>query len=144
MKRAGALISAAVLMGLSAGLGGCVSETINKAPPCPAGQEPERTAQLFFGRNIGGKPGVSEADFQKFVDQEITPKFPDGLTVLDGGGQWRGDENKLIREASKVVLIVLPKRGDSSARIEAVRNAYKSRFHQDSVLLVTQASCVSF
>ena len=140
MRRAGALIAAVALTGLTA----CVSETVVKAPPCPVGQEAERTAQLFFGRNIGGNPGVSEADFQKFVDQEITPKFPDGLTVLDGGGQWRGEENRLIREASKVVLIVLPKRGDNSARIDAVRNAYKARFHQDSVLLITQTACVSF
>ncbi|MGZ6018911.1 MAG: DUF3574 domain-containing protein [Phenylobacterium sp.] len=43
-----------------------------------------------------------------------------------------------------MVLIVLPRRGDASARIEAVRNAYKARFHQDSVLLITQSSCVSF
>ncbi len=140
MMRAGALIAVVALTGLA----GCVSETVVKAPPCPTGQEAQRTAQLFFGRNIGGKPGVSEADFQKFVDQDITPKFPDGLTVLDGGGQWRGDENKLIREAAKVVLIVLPKRGDSSARIDAVRDAYKTRFHQDSVLLITQTACVSF
>lgn len=142
MSRLGALIAAAALAGT--GLTGCLSATVVKAPPCPAGQEPQRTAQLFFGRNIAGQPGVSEAEFQKFVDQEITPKFPDGLTVMDGGGQWRGDENKLIREASKVVLIVLPRRGDASARIDAVRNAYKARFHQDSVLLITQSSCVSF
>lgn len=140
MSKLGALVAAAMVVGLT----GCISETIVKAPTCPAGQQAQRTAQLFFGRNIGGKPGVSEADFQTFIDQEVTPKFPDGLTVMDGGGQWRGDENKLIREASKVLLIVLPKRGDASARIEAVRNAYKTRFHQDSVLLITQSSCVSF
>ena len=141
MRRAGALI---VVVASLVGLGGCISTYTVPPPACPAGQEAQRTAQLFFGRNIGGKPGVSEADFQKFVDRELTPRFHDGLTVLDGGGQWRGDENRLIREASKVVLIVLPKRGDSAARIEAVRNAYKARFHQDSVLLITQASCVSF
>jgi hypothetical protein len=141
MRRLGALIAAAVAL---TGLTGCVSATVVKAPPCPAGQEAQRTAQLFFGRNIGGKPGVSEADFQKFIDQEVTPRFPDGLTVMDGGGQWRGDENKLIREASKVLLIVLPKRGDAAGRIETVRNAYKTRFHQESVLLITQSSCVSF
>jgi hypothetical protein len=140
MRRLGAVMVAAALTGLA----GCVSTTVVKAPPCPSGQEAQRTAQLFFGRNIGDKQGVSEADFQKFVDQEITPKFPDGLTVIDGGGQWRGEENKLIREAAKVVLIVLPKRGDAAARIEAVRNAYKTRFHQDAVLLITQSSCVSF
>jgi Protein of unknown function (DUF3574) len=113
-------------------------------PACPAGQEAHRTAQLFFGRNLGDKAGVSEADFRKFMDEEVTPKFPDGLTVMDGGGQWRGDENRLIREASKVVLIVLPKGRDASARIETVRTAYKTRFHQESVLLITQAACVSF
>ena len=111
---------------------------------CPAGQERLRTAQLFFGQNIGGKPGVSDAEFRKFVDSELTSRFPDGLTILDGGGQWRGSENQLIREAAKVVVIVLPAKGDGAQRLEAARAAYKHRFRQDSVLLVTQASCVSF
>jgi hypothetical protein len=111
---------------------------------CPTGQERLRTAQLFFGQNIGGKPGVSDADFRKFADDELTPRFPAGLTILNGGGQWRGSENQLIREASKVVVIVLPAKGDPTENIEAVRSAYKQRFKQESVLLVTQASCVSF
>ena len=144
MRALGAMIVAAGL----ASLAGC--STAPKSPPpeammsCPAGQEARRTAQLFFGRNVGDQPGVSETDFQAFVDKELSPRFPDGMTVLDGGGQWRGAENKLIREASKVVLIVLPKNRDVSGRIETVRNVYKTRFHQDSVLLITQASCVSF
>lgn len=126
-------------------LAGCVTTTAPPpAPACPTGQSYLRTAQLFFGRNIGDTPGVSETDFRRFVDEEITPRFPDGLTVLDGGGQWRGDENKLIREASKVVLIVMPKGRDAPAKVEAVRAAYKHRFRQESVMLVTQASCVSF
>jgi hypothetical protein len=134
---AGLVLAAAGLL-----LAGCV--TTSAGPVCPKGQDYLQTAQLFFGRNIGGKPGVSEADFRKFVDEELTPRFPDGLTVLDGGGQWRGDENKLIREASKVVLIVLPKGRDPGGKIEAVRAAYKTRFHQESVMAITQGSCVSF
>lgn len=129
-------------LGLVAGLAGCA--TAPPAPVCPAGQEYLRTAQLFFGRNIGDRPGVSEAEFSRFLDEELTTRFPDGLTVLDGGGQWRGPENKLIREAAKIVLIVLPRNRDSAARIEAVRSAYKARFHQEAVLLVTQAACVSY
>ncbi len=128
MKALGALI-------LSFALVGCATTSTSTAtlpaPACPAGQEARRTAQLFFGRNVGEKSGVSEADFRRFVDEELTPRFPDGLTVLDGGGQWRGEENRLIREASKVVLIVLPKGRDGSGRVEAVRNAYKTRFHQE-------------
>jgi hypothetical protein len=140
MRALGALIATAALVGLT----GCATRSPERLPTCPAGQEAHRTAQLFFGRNIGDKPGVSEADFRKFMDEDVTPKFPDGLTVMDGGGQWRGEENKLIREASKVVMIVLPKGRDVSGRIDAVRSAYKSRFHQESVLLITQAACVSF
>jgi len=125
-------------------LAGCATTSFPPLPACPAGQEAHRTAQLFFGRNVAGAPSVSEADFRRFVDEVLTPKFPDGLTVLDGGGQWRGDENRMIREASKVVMIVLPKGRDVTGRLESARNAYKSRFHQESVLLVTQAACVSF
>ena len=129
----------AIILALS--LAGCASL---KPPACPVGQERLRTAQLFLGQNIGGKPGVREVDFLRFVDIELTSRLPDGLTILDGGGQWRGSENQLIREASKVVVIVLPASGDAHARLEAARVAYKQRFRQESVLMVTQASCVSF
>lgn len=122
-------------------LGGCASLS---GPACPVGQEPMRTAQLFFGRNIGHKPGVSDADFRAFVDQELTPRFPEGLTVLDGGGQWKGEENKMIREASKVVVLVLPLKGDSGDKLDAARRAYVRKFHQESVMLVTQPACVAF
>jgi len=130
-------------LGLAVSVAGCATTTPPSAGACPAGQEPRRLAQLFFGRNVGGQPGVSNEAFRKFLDEEITPRFPDGLTVLDGGGQWQGPENKLIREASKVVLIVMPRKGDR-AKVDQVRDAYKRRFKQDSVLLVTQDTCVSF
>lgn len=122
-------------------LGGCA--TLD-APACPVGQEPMRTAQLFFGQNIGDKPGVSDAAFRKFVDEELTPRFPAGLTVLDGGGQWKGAEDKLIREAAKIVVLVLPTNGEGSRKLNEARKAYTQRFHQDSVLLITQSACVDF
>ena len=140
------LAGAALLIGVT--LSGCVSvehvEHVEAEEACPAGQERLSTAQLFFGRNLGDEPRVSEAEFVRFVDEELTPRFPDGLTVLDGGGQWRGPENQLVREASKIVLIVLPKQGENTQRLQAVRSAYKTRFQQESVLLITQPACVSF
>ncbi len=123
-------------------LTGCAN--LDAPPACPAGQEPMRTAQLFFGQNIGGKPGVSDAAFRKFVDEELTPRFPAGLTVLDGGGQWKGAEDKLIREAAKVVVLVLPNNGEGSRKLNEARKAYTQRFQQESVLLVTQSACVDF
>jgi hypothetical protein len=128
----------------AAGLGGCAGLGMD-GPSCPTGEQPMRTAQLFFGQNIGGRPGVTEAEFRRFVDEELTPRFPQGLTVLDGGGQWKGPDQKLIRESSKVVVLVLPKHGLAAGfKLNEVRDAYKQRFRQDSVLVVTQRACVAF
>jgi hypothetical protein len=133
MRAAGGILIALALAGCAS-----VQQTA-----CPAGQERLKTAQLFFGQQVGGKPSVSDADFHRFVEDELTPRFPDGLTVLNADGQWRAAGNPLVRDASKVVLIVLPSKGDASSRIEAVQGAYKKRFRQDSVLVLTEAACVS-
>ena len=120
---------------------GCAS----LAPPtCPAGQSPGRAVQLFFGRDIGDRVGVSEADFAQFVDTELTPRFPDGLTVLDAAGQWRGAAGVVGREPSKVVILALPGRTGDEAKLDAVRAAYKTRFSQEAVLIVTQPACLGF
>lgn len=124
-------------------LAGCATTEIEQA--CQPGEERMRTAQLFFGRNIDQPPVVSEVQFREFVAQEITPRFPTGLTVLDGGGQWAGPENRLIRDSAKVVVLVLPEKdGDAEQRsLGEVRQAYQQRFKQDAVSMVTQKACVA-
>lgn len=135
MTRAAALLAALALAG-------CATPSREPPPPpCPVGEEPLRTAQLFFGRNIAGQPGISETAFTSFVEEELTPRFPQGLTVLDGGRQWQGSENALIRQAAKVVVIVLPRKG-SDKLLDEVRERYKTRFQQESVLLIVQDSCL--
>jgi hypothetical protein len=111
---------------------------------CPAGQNPARRIELFFGRNIGAHVGVSEADFQRFVDTELTPRFPEGLTVVDAAGQWRGPDGAIAREPAKLVILVLPGRAGREDGIEAVRQAYRRRFSQDAVLMTTQPVCLGF
>lgn len=137
MTRAGALIATTGL-GLALGLAGCASPT---RLACPVGQSELRTAQLF----LGAKPPVklNDRDLSRFVDQEVTPRFPNGVTVVNGGGQWKGDDNRMIREAAKVVLIVLPAKGDPAAQVEAVRTAYRTKFRQESVVVMPPASCVA-
>ena len=64
---------------------------------------------LMFGRNIGGDLGVSEGLWAEFLASEITPRFPDGLTVDDALGQWRDPEtNTIIKEPSKDVRVIVP------------------------------------
>ena len=115
------------------------------APPhaCPAGQTRATTAELVFGRNIGQQLGVSDEDWRKFLDEDVTPRFPDGFSVMDVQGQWRASDGTLIHEPSKVLYLILDGGPDDPAKIANIRDAYKRRFKQESVLLVTRPACVS-
>ncbi len=108
--------------------------------------------ELFFGLSVQNTDGsdteITEQQWREFLDREVTPRFPDGLTVLDCRGQWRHN-GRIVREKSKVLYLLhpLPKPGESDAadqKIEKIRSIYKERFHQDSVLRVTQPADVSF
>jgi hypothetical protein len=86
---------------------------------CPPPEKPMLRAELYFGRDTGGTYGVSERQWADFLARELTPRFPDGLTVLDGQGQWRDDRGATVREPSKVVIIVVPDAGPARSRIQA-------------------------
>src|SRR6266550_2149053 len=104
--------------------------------------KPQQVAELLLGRKIGDRLGVSETQFLNFLDREITPRFPDGLTVYDARGQYRDSErNRIVREPSKVVMIVLPGRPEDMARLNEIADAYKKRFRQQSVGIVLRQAC---
>jgi hypothetical protein len=99
---------------------------------------------LLFGRGAGGLR-VSETAWTQFLAREITPRFPDGLTVIDGAGQWRNPQGgAVLRERSKVVMIVAPEQPPVQERLDAITAAYKQRFKQQSVGIVIRAVCASF
>lgn len=99
--------------------------------------------ELFFGLS---KPGgvVTEIEFQTFIDNEVTPRFPEGLTLLSGIGQFQDQSRAIIREGSKLLILLYPFSRERSTAIEAIRSAYKKDFQQQSVLRVDEQSCVSF
>jgi predicted phage tail protein len=112
---------------------------------CTAGQKAAVTVELLFGRKIGDRIAVSQAAFARFVDREITPRFPGGLTIIDAQGQWRDRKrNIVVHEPSKLVQIVMPGTPEDQAKIDAIVAAYKRRFKQQAVGVVKRAACVSF
>src|SRR5258707_4700217 len=73
---------------------------------CNAPQRPMQQIELMFGRSIAGHLRVSGAAWSRFLAREITPRFPDGLTVLDAAGQWRGPgRGRPVRRARAKVMI---------------------------------------
>jgi len=99
--------------------------------------------ELLFGRSMAGGV-IAEAAWQEFLADTVTPRFPDGLTVLDGYGQWRNSAGRITHEPSTVVWIIAPQATDPLPRIEAIRAVYRERFHQDSVGLVVSSVCAAF
>ena len=112
---------------------------------CHGTQKSKMIAELMFGRDIGRHVGVSEPEWQRFVAREMTPRFPDGLTITDVVGQWRDRDNgRIVREPSKHVEIVLPGNADDEARLDAIADAYKHAFRQQAVGIIVRPACVSF
>lgn len=100
--------------------------------------------ELFFGLS---RPGgvVSEEEFKAFVDTQVTPRFPDGLTLLAGVGQFRDASGTILVEGAKLLILLVPRRDrDADARIEQIRREYRRAFQQQSVLRADAVSCVSF
>ena len=62
--------------------------------------------ELYFGLTKPGGKTISESEWQEFVSAVITPRFGEGLTVLDGSGQFLNSSGILIRENSKIVILI--------------------------------------
>ena len=107
---------------------------------CSGTQKPWVVADLLFGRTH-----VSEASFARFLAAEVTPRFPDGFTVIDAKGQWRAPgSDRISKERSKVLTIAMPPGADNDDRLQKIIEAYKTRFRQQSVGLIVRPACVSF
>jgi hypothetical protein len=137
-RRGGKAALAALLVPL---LCGCASR-----PDCAAwGGDPAVTVQLLFGRSTKGGGEVDDAAWRDFLATSVTPRFSDGLTVLEGSGQWRNRATGQIgAEPSTVVEIVTDDTPVTAAKLSAIREEYKRRFHQESVGLVENRAGASF
>lgn len=113
----------------------------------PARGKPYLETRLFFGtaRPDGG-PAVTDRQFTAFVDKEVTPDFPDGLTVQNGRGQWRDAHGTIEKERSYELILLYPESAakDGDRKIEEIRRTYEKAFAQESVGRVDARARVDF
>jgi hypothetical protein len=106
---------------------------------CTAPQQPMLDIELLLGRGR-----ASDARWRAFLAREVSPRFPDGLTVYETTGQWRDPaRNVIVREKSRVLRMIVPADAPRD-KIEAVALSYKKQFGQKSVGIVMRPACVSF
>ncbi|MDX2159115.1 MAG: DUF3574 domain-containing protein [Hyphomicrobiaceae bacterium] len=138
------LLVVAVLVaagGVSLGLTG---ERGPRGGPCAGSAEPMSRIELVFGMSRKGRPDIGEDEWRQFLDREITPRFPAGLTVLRGEGRWRNAAGASVEEPARVLLVWATTSRDLGGRIDAIRDAWKRLHLQESVLRAESAGCVAF
>ncbi len=140
--RALSLRTLLTVLGVLAGLGGGTFAQTAPAASGPVGEVWSRT-ELYFGTEKPDGSEVSAGEFRRFIDRHVTPRFPDGLTLLPGSGQWREADGDIVRERAFVLVLLYP-RGAGGDNIETVRALYKRAFRQESVMRVDSPQRVSF
>jgi hypothetical protein len=142
-------------------LAGSLSGCAHSGPPGPGSTaptlqgdaaHPDKTqgwvgTRLYFGLGPADHPeqGISETKWREFLDREVSPRFPDGLTVLDVYGQWLGKGQTILeRLHTKMLVIYYPDVPENRTNIEAIRAAWKKMTGHQSVLRVTEPADVSF
>ena len=121
--------------------------TLRGDPAHPAAAANWVDTRLYFGLGPADVPdkGVPDAAWRDFLDKEVTPRFPSGLSVIDVYGQWQGKEQKTPeRVRTKLLVIDYPDTRDNRDRIEAIRLAWKKKTGDQSVLKVTEPADISF
>ncbi|HET8773862.1 MAG TPA: DUF3574 domain-containing protein [Thermoanaerobaculia bacterium] len=89
--------------------------------------------RLFCGRSIPGGGEVTDADVERFFEEVVTPRFPEGFTSWTATGNWRGDEEKTL-----VLEFLHPYGRDFDRKVREIADEYRKRFRQQAVMRVTE------
>jgi uncharacterized protein DUF3574 len=109
---------------------------------CGASSSAQLRTTLYFG--LGRPTGtVSELEWQLFLRDEVTPHFPQGLTVWEAQGQWLSQQGSIGHERTKMLLLVHPDTPGAQAAVQIVIARYRKAFEQQSVLWETARVCVA-
>ncbi len=100
--------------------------------------------ELYFGLSKPGGKTISEFEWQLFLNRVVTPRFREGLTVIDAYGQYLNSSGKLSIEKTKIVILIYENSRIKNQMIEEVIASYKQKFQQESVLRVTTTVKGSF
>lgn len=140
MKR---LVTAAIAAIAIAATGGDVVAQAGTSGACVAPLKPAVSVELYFGRAKPDGGEVSDAEWEDFLATAVTPRFPDGHSVIEVMGQYRGSSGRAVSERSKRLHIVVFDSPAHLARIAEIIDLYRQRFRQESVLRTERSLCAA-
>lgn len=122
----------------------CLSLAACSGVPTTGCRQPLIQDVLYFGLSKPSGGQITPEQWQGFLREEVTPRFPAGLSVVDAAGQWRGNDGTIVQENSKVLTLVHADDKASETAVQAIMQVYKHRFEQEAVMRLRQRSCASF
>ena len=125
---------------------GAVAQTVAPVHPSSLAvpRDPVQSDTLYFGTRLKNGKKISQTQWENFLRDVVTPRFPDGLTVWDAQGQWRGSSGKTEGEKTKVLLLIHPSSAKDDKAIGEIIGYYKEKFSQESVMWVRTPAKVLF
>ena len=99
---------------------------------------------LYFGTVIPAGGSVSAEAWKAFVNETVTPRFPAGLTVVQGSGQWQSASGPIISEASYILNIVHAGTAREQKALAEIVRIYKDKFKHEAVLRLSAPACAGF
>jgi hypothetical protein len=96
------------------------------------------STEIYFGRNISARGEISEQQFAEFLLYQVTPAFPAGMTVYDAYGQMQHSNGEIVKQKTKVVVLVHKNSKADADAINKIITAYRSKFGNPQVMLLTK------
>jgi hypothetical protein len=85
---------------------------------------------LYFGLRTGDGFDVTPLDWRAFLVETVTPRFPNGLTVLEAYGQSsrQVDGVPVGAQLTRVLIVVHPASAEATAAVAEIKAAWRARF----------------
>ena len=89
--------------------------------------------RLTFGLSIHDTGMVSEAQWEEFIRDVVTPRFPQGFAWFRTEGQWQYANGRIAKEPGRIIELIHVPDSASEARVEEIARIFVKRFDQEAV-----------
>jgi len=111
-----------------------------------AGEDRMAMAQteLYFGMKGPKGAVIPDSSFRRFIEAEVSPRFPMGYTLRQAEGQWQMKDGSVVSEPSRLLTLVHPRRGEYSLQIDSIADSYCDQFEQEAVMRISRKVQAAF
>jgi len=96
------------------------------------------STEIYFGRHFSARAEISEQQFAEFLSYHVTTAFPAGMTVYDAYGQMQHSSGEIVKQKTKVVVLVHKNSKADDDAINKIITTYRSKFGNPQIMLLTK------